>query len=361
MRHWIGAALGLAIFAVGGAAAAAETPPKGELVPEDLVDQKPDWLRRPTAESLMGVWPTEAIRKGLSGKAVIACKVSTRGVLFDCTVVSEKPAGAGFGGAALALTPQLLMKPAMKDGKPVDICCVRIPINFDAGTATGSHLPPEPPLTRKVVSNPIWRAAPTRDDLVRIYPTKAQAERIGGHVTLDCSFSRTAGLRACGTLREEPRGYGFAKAARDLAGQFTGPEALSDGKSINGVGVQILFAFTPEMLDGSTIAKSPKLLATPDAEAFMSRYPPAAVKAGVLKARVVMNCTVVEEGRLEACDMESEEPKGFGIGAATLPLAEGFRMALWSDDGLPLVGARVRLPIRYAIEEVPRETPAPKP
>jgi TonB family protein len=357
MRHWIGAALGLAFFAVGGAAAAAGTPPKGGLVAEDVVDQKPDWLRKPTADSLMGVWPTEALRKGLGGRAVIACKVSRRGALFDCSVESEKPAGAGFGGAALALMPQFLMKPAMKDGAPVDTCCIRIPITFSGGPATGSRLGGEQILTRKVLSSPDWRAAPTLQDMVRVYPDKARAERIGGHVTLKCSFSKTAELKWCDTLREEPRGYGFARAARDLTPQFTGPEALPDGKPISGADVQVLFAFAPEMLEGSVAARSPKLLATPDAAAFISHYPPAAVKAGVLKARVVMHCKVATGGRLESCGVASEEPTGLGVGAATLPLAEGFRMALWSEDGLPLVGATVRLPIRYAIEDAPAAKP----
>src|SRR5262245_12432033 len=88
-----------------------------------------DWLKRPTAEMLRAAWPAAAAKKGIGGKTVISCKVSVAGALFDCKVAEETPAGSGFGAAAIAMTPQLLMRPATLDGKPV-VSEMNIPFNF---------------------------------------------------------------------------------------------------------------------------------------------------------------------------------------------------------------------------------------
>src|SRR5205814_10111810 len=92
-------------------------------------DKAPDWLRKPTERDLLVVWPKAAWRKGLGGKATIACLVSPQGAVYDCVPTSESPPGENFGAAAVALTPQFLMRPATLGGQPV-LSPVTIPINF---------------------------------------------------------------------------------------------------------------------------------------------------------------------------------------------------------------------------------------
>src|SRR5438045_8179721 len=82
-------------------------------------DRAANWLKPPSQQDLMGVWPASALKNGQGGKAVIGCTVTVQGALRDCQVVSEKPAGQGFGAAALTLSSQLMMKPALKAGAPV--------------------------------------------------------------------------------------------------------------------------------------------------------------------------------------------------------------------------------------------------
>jgi protein TonB len=89
----------------------------------------PDWIRKPTAQNMFLVWPREALREGVSGRALIQCTVTVQGSLRDCLVLSENPAAMGFGQAALALTPQFLMRPGTIDGKPVE-SSIRVPIAF---------------------------------------------------------------------------------------------------------------------------------------------------------------------------------------------------------------------------------------
>lgn len=338
-------AAGLALsLALGGASLAGEQP----------VDTPADWLRRPTPEDLLSVWPKDAM--GKSGRATVACKVNTRGVLFDCQVDSEKPAGAGFGAAALALTPQLLMKPAMRGGAPV-VSDVRIPINF-SGPDAKSHFA-NPMTGSPIVANPVWIDAPSQAAVAAVYPPKAAARRIGGHVTLVCTFDKDATPQHCRTMSDQPQGAGFAKAARSLAGQFKGPTNFSNGKSTKGVDVQMMFSFSPDVLDNKLSPSRPMWLETPTAGDLIAAFPEAANEAGVKSARVVLSCTVAPRGRLDPCTVQSEEPKGYDIGKAMLPAATKFRLSPWSQDGLPLVGSNVRVPIRYAIED--KDAPPPKP
>lgn len=45
---------------------------------------------------------------------------------------------------------------------------------------------------------------------------------------------------------------------------------------------------------------------------------------------------------------DGDTPAGQGFGEAALALGPKFRTLLWSEDGLPLVGGVLKLPIRYA-------------
>ena len=90
----------------------------------------PDWESKPTGEDLASVYPAEALRAGLGGRATIACVTTAAGLLDDCRVLAEDPPDAGFGDAALELATRFKMKPMTRDGHPIDGGKVRIPIVF---------------------------------------------------------------------------------------------------------------------------------------------------------------------------------------------------------------------------------------
>lgn len=77
----------------------------------------PYWLRRPT--NLQRYYPRRALAMGTEGDVVLDCLVSTAGFL-RCTVVSETPAGSGLSDAALRIAADHQMRPAMRDGIPVE-------------------------------------------------------------------------------------------------------------------------------------------------------------------------------------------------------------------------------------------------
>src|SRR5687768_6650024 len=209
-------------------------------------DRSADWLKKPTERDLYGVWPSKALDRGLGGKATIECVVTLQGTLRACKVLSEEPAGAGFGAAALALSPQFLMRPEMKSGQAVE-STVRIPINFhkpdrELGSwltpVTESALPGD-----KVYSNLLYREAPTVADVAAAYPPKARAQKKGGAVTLDCKIGEGGRLGGCAEVREEPRGFGFTGAARTLARKFVAPTDDGRGNSLVGARALLLVAF----------------------------------------------------------------------------------------------------------------------
>lgn len=67
----------------------------------------------------------------------------------------------------------------------------------------------------------------------------------------------------------------------------------------------------------------------------------------------MLDCVVGADGHLQNCTVAEETPGGYGFGQAALALSSGFVMTLWGDDGLPTVGAGVRVPVRYRLPSAP--------
>ncbi len=314
--------------------------------PAAAAETAADWLKGPTPEDLMTVWPHDAFKKGYGGKAVIACLVSLQGGLRECSVESESPAGAGFGSAAIALTPQFVMKPATRDGLPV-VSAVRIPVIFPTPEIrTGTLLRGAGFYTNMAdvnLSDVPWTTAPTYAEVAAAYPEKAREKQVGGRATLSCSFKAEGRIGSCDTVAEEPKGHGFAIAGRALAKSFVGPSTLADGRSTVGMETQVPFTFAVEMLlPDKRVMGKPQWRAMPSGDEFAKAYPAAAAKAGVRAARVVMLCEVGVEGRLTGCSVETEDPKGFGFDQAALGLAGSFQLKTWTPEGLPTIGGKIR-------------------
>ncbi len=91
----------------------------------------PDWLQRPTGDQLLRHYPPRALNAGITGSVTMRCAVSVRGTLSDCTVLSETPAGQGFGRAAQQLVRYFRISPMVVDGAPVNGARVDIPLRFN--------------------------------------------------------------------------------------------------------------------------------------------------------------------------------------------------------------------------------------
>jgi TonB family protein len=303
-------------------------------------DKEPGWLRKPTPSDLMGVWPKDASR---GGKGTVNCLVSLQGALFGCSVFSEEPEGSHFGGAALALTPQLLMSPAVLDGKPV-VAPVMIPFNFvlPAGGRLPASMTGGASLTLATMA---WPQAPSYADVLAAYPAKAREAKLGGRATLNCELDRQGGVVHCSTLAEEPKHEGFADAARVLAKQFRAFPTGPDGKTIAGVRLQLPVVFDPATLEGGqpVIGKA-EWAGLPSGEETNAAFGKLAV-AGTTRVRLA--CTVQQGGSVSDCKVVTEDPAGQGVGQAALSLAPHFRLTTWTAEGLPTVGGTINIPLRY--------------
>lgn len=76
----------------------------------------PRWLRQP--RDLARYYPARALARGVEGQALLNCIVDVRGAL-ECSVISETPEGWGFGAAAVRISEDYRMVPAMRDGQAV--------------------------------------------------------------------------------------------------------------------------------------------------------------------------------------------------------------------------------------------------
>lgn len=340
------------------AAAANAEPAKGPL------NRKPEWLKQPSAESLLAVLPAEAVRKGVDGSALIRCIVTLQGRLRDCHVLKETPPAVGYGAAALALSSQFLLQPGLKNGVPYETEVI-IPIAWrDVGTQR-AYLPAFPKISDRTLANIVWSSAPSVADVSNAYPKRARARKVSGHVVLSCSLNAKGALTDCIDTVVEPTSYGFETAARELAKRFVGPTKTQDGTPLTGVHTLVPFTFDAETLASpSPEIGKPHWTALPTGEEFTRSFPEAASKAGIDKARVVMNCTVADGGALTGCQIVSEDPPGYGLGQGAAGLAKSFKVTVWTEEGLPTIGGTVRVPIRYDFSQPPPaapSTPAPAP
>lgn len=329
------------------------TPPPAAREP---VRTPPSWRRQPTPEELLAVFPRDNNTAFAGGRATIVCTVTVQGALRDCRTASESPAGAGFGQAALALAPQFNFNPATVDGRPVE-AEVRVPLRWPACGQCAF----DPAPTDTLLSNIPWSRAPTYAQMQAAYPPRARERREGGRATIECTFRQEGDVHRCRIVSEAPRGSGFGNAAVALARLFrTEPTPLPGGRRLAGSRTMLTFSFPVEALgDAPPVIEQPVWLEGPTREQATASYPAAALADGT-GGRVVVLCLIADEGRVSGCQIESETPAGLGFGAASVHLAGHFQMSVWTADGLPTVGSRVRIPITWRPRPPPpAETPTP--
>ncbi len=92
----------------------------------------PNWVTPPNGDDLADLYPERAQRMEVEGSASIRCKVTIKGTMVECVVVSESPAGYDFGTQTIKASHRWKMKPATRDGQPVE-GVVTVPLKWKLG------------------------------------------------------------------------------------------------------------------------------------------------------------------------------------------------------------------------------------
>ena len=317
----------------------------------------PEWLKVPGPDDLAGAWPAAAARKGVGGRAVVNCAVTVKGLLTDCTVVAEKPAGMGFGFSALLLTARFMMRPQMRDGAPVGGARVAIPINFEGpGTSTGTHLIGAEGPEIRVLRDPLWADAPTAAAVAAAYP--ASGRGVVGHVAMRCKIEPDGGLKACETVTESPAGHGFGVAARSLSPSFRIIPESADPHTLAIARVDVPVHFQPSAPQApARVDTDPDWIRVLSSDKIQEVFPDKAADAGLQTGRAVLDCVADVHGGMTAYQVLNEEPEAMGFGPAALRVAAAMGINPWTVTGEAMEGAHVKFAIRLNRKEPEASTP----
>lgn len=322
---------------------------------EQEVDKTPDWKRAPSEQDFLAVVPRAAMQAGVGGKVRLSCRVTAAGALTGCRILSEEPPGMGFGQAALTLMPQMLMTPAIKDGKAVDYDGVTIPITFPKPSgSTGSRISgAQAPgdIWVSVLSSVPWTATPSTEDIWEAYPPAARERRLSGRITLECTIQKDGGLSGCQSQNKDPDSEALMPAARALAKKFRAPLRFDEGKSTAGSHVLVPFDFQVDQAKVPTFATRLPWLAIPAGDRFQAELSPLLKGAGAKEVRLKAECAVGPDSHLRDCTVLNSTPEIAGLQPAVNRLAPGFILPRWTDTGTTYVGGKVMLPVRYSLPE----------
>jgi protein TonB len=93
---------------------------------------------------------------------------------------------------------------------------------------------------------------------------------------------------------------------------------------------------------------NPDWISRPTADQVEQAYPEADLREGITGA-ATLSCQVTSAGGVVGCKVNVETPPGRGFGRAALGLTHYFRIRPGTDNGLPVEGASVLIPIRFTI------------
>jgi TonB family protein len=321
------------LIAAAAVAATAPTPeiPVNVLAPSGVDPSR--FLERPGPGAFASAYPHGAAAMGLSGRAQISCQVLPNGRLDKCKVTEEIPTGVGFGGAALSLARSFRLDPASEAAKRGTI---EVPIGF----ATSKDE------TEVLVDGP-WLEAPTFKDVAAAYPYIGGG--VAGVVVLHCGLERDGRLTGCKTLYAVPPDREFDAAALKLSRLFRMQIApgLLKGHPILGANVmlRLIAPFGDEAKEKRIV--DPEWLTRPDASGLSQMFPPIAAAKGVTTGLGYADCTLAADGALVDCRPSGGDPAELGFSEAAAKAASAMRMSPWTDNGGPVDGASVRLPVRF--------------
>jgi hypothetical protein len=300
----------------------------------------------PDLSVMLNIWPKGAFQTLKTGHVTLRCGFDVHGLAESCDVAYESPQGQGFGRAALKMRHTFKLPPAQGPDGPV-AAAKNVQITFNACNRGDNCDNPDLVLATEL-TDPVWTQAASFDDLAAVYPAKAGETE--GYAAVRCAVKRGGGLEGCGVIKEDPVDQGFGLAAVRLARtKFkVDPSLRARPGHLVLVDLPVRFPTRQELAEHTVMA--PSWLSGLDPKATPRLFPPEAAAQGLTSGRGVARCTVGADGALTACAPESGEPDGLGFSEAAAKLAAGMKMNLWSNDGAPVEGGVVHIPVRLNLK-----------
>jgi len=353
----------------------------------------PDWVSRPTPQSLANHYPGIASQLEIEGYAVLSCRVDVKGALNQCGLVAEAPLGIGFGRGALGMAGEFKMRPQTLNGLPTSGGTVRIPIRFklpaqdrsesqvqakaggalnagyrlaDAlraadgavaeweGTARQLEFDDDglaPADAREAAAKALRTAARAHKDAFRdayahAYASVLDEARLDGIVRFIESPAAKA-LRSdavLGAMQQLVSEEGLRSVVARASATYCGAHpCLAPGD------VERVWRTSPANLGR---LDNPQWVSAPEEDDLQAARPPVAQILNLTGA-VRLACRLDTEGDLNGCAVEEEAPAGSGFGAAALSLTDAYRLnPLQVQQGISrrAVTVRIGFPASEAVE-----------
>lgn len=319
-----------------GSAAAAQPPTdlSGVVVNAPSIVEEADLTAKPSSRDVHNVIPPLLRGQTLVADVKMRCFIDAAGKPRRCDLLSERPYGLGLGKIGTDLMQrQGRFEPRKVDGKPVDGGQVEF-------TLVMSEIG-----TQQLISAPIWSAAPSLDEIAAAWPAGRQGDE--AVVVLRCMVGSASELKSCREINGADKV--MVGVARTLSERFRLRLAPEAAKRLAGADVIVsLRFFNPAGAGGQEQrVRAPEWIIAPDEKAVQAVYPDQASDAGIVSGRGVTDCLVAADGTLSDCHVVGEQPEAVGFGEAALLVAGQMKMNLWSLDGRPTAGHRIRLPVGF--------------
>ena len=318
-------ALVLGLLLAGGAVAA---PPASE---------EARLAANPMDSDLMDAFPEKARGQNIMAKVTMRCTIDAAGKARRCETLKEEPYGLGFGEAGTGLMERKgRFKPRRIDGQAVDGGQVEISV----------HIWPRPgrKASPLLFSEPVWASVASVEDMAAAWPAGQPGEE--AVVVLRCTMRPAGELMKCRAINSAEKAP--VDAALALSDRFRVRLTPEDARFYEGwdviVSLRLLNPAGPAA--GEQRVTAPDWTSYPDERALRAVYP-AQAAAGVRSGRGVADCLVAADGSLTDCRVAGERPDSLGFGEASVQVAGQMKLGLWSADGRPTVGSRIRLPIDF--------------
>jgi TonB family protein len=193
-----------------------------------------------------------------------------------------------------------------------------------------------------------WSKAPSVSEILGEIDKKVGDKFADGKVVLQCKLSKKSGkLGGCAVANVSPGMAQFTGVANALIPKFqANPADLAGIKE--DLAINLAFAF-PDMASSEWDKRyltNPDWIQTFDPASKISTFPDAAAKAGLKTGTATVDCIVALTGALTHCETVRESTPNVGFGETAIRIAEAFVANPWNEDGLPVDGAHVRMPIQ---------------